>query len=248
MTGTAGRRPGTFVLVHGSWHGGWCWARLARRLVAAGHRVLAPSLTGHADRAHLLSPAVGLSTHVEDIAALLVHEEIDDAVLLGHSYGGMVVTGVADRLPGRIRLLAYLDAHVPDDGQSMCDLIGEAVTQRLRARVEAEGFGWILPASPAAMFGTGGEDAAWIDRKATPMPWRCYAEPVALAGGLADVRARAYLRCTRHERVYFDAAAGRARAAGWPVRALPAAHNAMITHPDLLAEALLALLAETAQP
>ncbi|MBE2277058.1 MAG: alpha/beta fold hydrolase [Rhodobacteraceae bacterium] len=232
----------TFVLVHGSWHGGWCWGRLAPLLEARGHRVLAPSLTGHADRRHLLSPAVGLSTHVEDIASLMAFSEVEDAILVGHSYGGMVIAGAADRVAGRIGQLVYLDAHVPADGQSMCDLIGPEVTANLKARVDAEGFGWLMPPTSAAFFGTTPEEGGdWIDRMATPMPWKCYAEPLALTGDPPVMR-RAYIRCVRHKRPYFQAAADRHRGAeGWQVRDIDTAHNAMITHPQLLCDTLLQL-------
>lgn len=235
--------PRTFLFVHGSWHGGWCWSRVAPMLESVGHRVLAPSLTGHGDRKHLLSPAVGLSTHIEDIVNLIEYEDLRDLVLLGHSYGGMVVSGAADRLAERIGLLVYLDAHVPGDGDSMCSLIGPEVEERLKTRVDGEGFGWIMPPSPAATFGTPPDEGGdWIDRRTTAMPWRCYTEPVSITGRLETIARKAYLRCSRHERAYFQMAADRHRgAAGWRVIDLPAAHNVMVTHPRMLADTLLEL-------
>lgn len=242
MTGSAARRR-TFLLVHGSWHGGWCWSRLTPLLEQAGHRVLAPSLTGHGDRKHLLSPAVGLATHVEDIVNLIRYEELEDVVLVGHSYGGMVISGAANEVGDRIGLLAYLDAHVPTHGETMCDLIGPEVERRLKARVDAEGFGWLMPPSPASFFGTSPEEGAeWIDRMATPMPWKCYGERVDMARGPDVVGQKAYIRCSLHKRPYFEAAADRSRGApGWRVRDLPTAHNVMITHPQLMADTLLEL-------
>ncbi len=112
----------TFVLVHGAWHGGWCYARVAGLLRARGHTVFTPTLTGQGERAHLLSGSINLSTHIEDVLGVFAFERLDDVVLAGHSYGGMVITGVADRIPERIRALAYLDAFVPENGQSLFDI------------------------------------------------------------------------------------------------------------------------------
>src|SRR3984957_20745503 len=109
----------TFVLVHGAWHGSWCWKRVRQALQAAGHNVFTPTLTGVADRSHLLSPDVNLDTHIDDVVNLIRWEELSDVVLCGHSYGGMVITGVADALSDRIRSLVYLDAFVPKDGEAL---------------------------------------------------------------------------------------------------------------------------------
>jgi len=116
------RRKSTYVLVHGAWHGGWCWKKVAPALRAAGHVVYTPTLTGLGERAHLANPAIDLATHVADVVNLLEAEELDKVVLVGHSYGGMVVTGVADRAADRIGRLVYLDAANPKDGQSLVDV------------------------------------------------------------------------------------------------------------------------------
>ena len=140
----------TFVLVHGAWHGGWCWREVAGRLQSAGHRVFAPTLTGLADRSHLLTRETGLETHILDIVNLLEWEELDDAVLCGHSYGGMVVTGAADRAAGRLRALVYLDAFVPGRrakpvrygaaGARRCDVPGRGrAGRRLEGAADAGG-------------------------------------------------------------------------------------------------------------
>ena len=165
----------TFVLVHGAWHGGWCWTRVARKLRAAGHEVHTPTLTGLGERAHLLTRDVDLDTHIADILGLFEAEEIEDAVLCGHSYAGMVITDVADRIADRLRAIVYLDAFVPDHGQSLFDLYGEDRTADARALAASDGDGWRMPPRPAAYFGKtrpGSTGAASISRW-QPMKRNC---------------------------------------------------------------------------
>ena len=119
----------TFVLVAGAWHGGWCWQRVAQALRQQGHDVYTPSLTGVADRAHLIGPDVTLSTHINDICGIIESYNLTDVVLCGHSYAGLIITGVADQHPDRLRALVYLDALVPEDGQSMFDTIPDEIAQ-----------------------------------------------------------------------------------------------------------------------
>ena len=135
----------TFVLVHGAWHGGWCWSRVARRLRAAGHEVHTPTLTGLGDRSHLMSRSVNLQTHVQDVANLLHWEELNDIVLCGHSYGGMVITGVANRLAKRIKSLVYLDAFVPENGQAVLDFMPADRVEQFYESVREKGAGWLIP-------------------------------------------------------------------------------------------------------
>jgi len=134
----------TFVLLHGAWHGGWCWSRVATRLRGNGHQVFSPTFTGVSDRAHLLSPSVGLSTHIDDVVRLLDAEALTDVVLVGHSYAGMVVSGVAEIRPETLHARAYLDAFVPEDGESAIDLLPETVAEHYRESVAGPGFGWLI--------------------------------------------------------------------------------------------------------
>ncbi len=151
-----------FVLVHGAWHGGWCWQRVARLLRAAGHDVYTPTLTGLGERAHLLSPAIGLDTHIKDILGVLFYEDLRDVVLVGHSYAGMVITGVAEQTAKRLRHLVYLDAFVPWEGQSLLDLMGETEALIVRERAARDGDGWCVPPLPLEAFGvTKPADLAW---------------------------------------------------------------------------------------
>jgi pimeloyl-ACP methyl ester carboxylesterase len=128
----------TFVLVHGGWHGGWCWQKVIPFLEAAGHEAYAPTLTGLAERASELSPDVGLDTHIQDIAGLLEEKNLHGVILVGHSYGGMVITGVVDQVPERIAHLVYFDTFVPRDGESMVD-VSPIVKYLVRKQVQADG-------------------------------------------------------------------------------------------------------------
>ncbi len=231
----------TYVLVHGAWHGGWCWRRVADRLRAAGQRVLAPTCTGLGERAHLLSPAVGLATFVEDVLGVLEAEELEDVVLVGHSFGGAPVTGVADRVPGRVRHLVYLDAVVLEDGRSALDLVPpELAAARVRAAEETSG-GLTLPVPAPAAFGvTRPADVAWLERRLTPHPFRTYTDRLWLAGPAGGGLPRTYVACTSP--AYAPLAAVRERVrreAGWAWAELAAAHDAMVTAPAGLAELLL---------
>jgi pimeloyl-ACP methyl ester carboxylesterase len=232
----------TFVLVHGAWHGGWCWRRVAPLLRAAGHDVLTPTLTGVGDRAHLISPLVGLQTHIEDVVRLMDAEADGDVVLVGHSYAGMVITGVADRRPAAIRLLVYLDAFLPTDGEAGIDLLPEHIATHYRESVAGPGHGWLIPPRSLPVLGvTDPDDLAWLAPRLTPHPWKSYAEPLAIGVAAGKVPG-AFIECVDWMRV-FTPYAERARARGWPVETLPTGHEPMATAPAALAETLLRLAA-----
>src|SRR5262245_13422297 len=173
--------PATFVLVHGAWHGGWCYARVAALLRARGHTVFTPTLTGQGERAHLANGSINLSTHIEDVLGVFRCERLDHVVLAGHSYGGMVITGVADRIAEQIRALAYLDAFIPEDGQSLLDINIPANSQRFLQNAGANG-GLAVPPPPAAYFGVNAADAPTVDALATPQPLGCFTEKLKLTG------------------------------------------------------------------
>jgi pimeloyl-ACP methyl ester carboxylesterase len=171
----------TFVLVHGAFHGGWCWRDVAARLRASGHVVFAPTLTGLGERSHLAAPAVDLSTHVRDVVNLLEWEELGELVLVGHSYGGMVITGVADRRPERLAALIYLDALVPQDGQCALDLQPPERRASILEEVAAIG-GWLWPPRTAAFYGVRDQRRqAWVDDRCTPQPFHTLLERLRLA-------------------------------------------------------------------
>jgi pimeloyl-ACP methyl ester carboxylesterase len=228
----------TFVLLHGAWHGGWVWRRVAPHLRAAGHEVLAPTFTGVSDRAHLLTPSVGLDTHVRDVVALLDAEGATDVVLVGHSYAGQVVTGVADQRPEALRRRVYLDAFVGEDGEAAIDLLPPQVAEHYRESVAGPGFGWLIPVRSLQALGvTEQADAEWLTPRLTPHPWLSYTQPLALRGHQDDVPA-VFVECTDWMRV-FRAQAERAEAAGAAVLRLPTGHEAMVTAPEALAKILI---------
>jgi pimeloyl-ACP methyl ester carboxylesterase len=231
----------TFVLVHGAWHGGWCWKRVTPLLRAAGHEVYAPTLTGLGERAHLLSRDVNLDTHIADIVNILDYEELTDVILVGHSYAGIVIAGVAAKRPERLAHLVYLDAFVASDGQCLLDLHTPESTTAIQARVLAEGEGWRLPPAPGARFGVADEiDGAWLASRLGPQPYATFTQPLCL--GAAPPPAATYILCT--EPGGFRRHAERVRdAPGWRYRELATGHDAMVTQPRELTDLLLEVAA-----
>jgi pimeloyl-ACP methyl ester carboxylesterase len=232
--------PRPFVLVHGAWHGGWCWDRVAPLLRAAGHDVHTPTLTGLSERAHLLSPLVGLDTHVEDVVRLLDVLGLRDVVLVGHSYAGQLVTAVADRRPDAVGLRVYLDAFVGEDGETAVSLQPETVAHHWAESAAGPGFGWLVPVRKLDVLGvTEQADVDWLTPRLTPHPWKTYTDPLRLTGAAEAVPA-AFVECVSWMRV-FQSQAERARAKGWPVHELQTGHEAMVTAPRDLADVLLSL-------
>jgi pimeloyl-ACP methyl ester carboxylesterase len=167
----------TFVLVHGGGHGGWCYQRVSRLLQQAGHEVYAPTLTGLSERSHLAGPHVDLDLHVQDIAAVLHYEDLRDVILVGHSYGGMVITGVGGRTADRIGKLVYLDAANPKNGQSLVDVAGPMMAMARLGGQVIDGVEMVLLPAPqaGAFYGvTDPADLAWMDDRLTAHPWRCF--------------------------------------------------------------------------
>ena len=168
----------TFVLVHGAWHGGWCWQKVIPFLEEASHEVYAPTLTGLAERASELSPDVGLDTHIQDIVGLLQEKNLHGVILVGHSYGGMVITGVVDEVPERIAHLVYLDTFVPRDGESMADVV-PFLGIYLRKQAQAHGDGWRVDSH--GTYGVTTEpDRSWVLSKVTPQPLKTLEQPLHL--------------------------------------------------------------------
>jgi pimeloyl-ACP methyl ester carboxylesterase len=232
------KTPTTFVLVHGAWSGGWCYARVAALLRARGHTVFAPTLTGQGERAHLFSGAINLSTHIADVLGVFHYERLSDVVLAGHSYGGMVITGVADRIADKVKALAYLDAFVPENGQSLFDINIPANTQRFLDSAGVSG-GLSVAPPPAAYFGVNAADAPTFDVLATPFPLGCFTEKLKLTGADRAVKKHLYIHGTVLPRESpFRPFYERAVAAGWSAHALKCGHHVMLDEPEKTAELL----------
>jgi pimeloyl-ACP methyl ester carboxylesterase len=230
----------TYVLVHGAFHGGWCWRDVAARLREAGHLVFTPTLTGLGERAHLASPAVGLSTHIQDVLAVLRWEGLADAVLVGHSYGGAVISGVADRAADRLRALVYLDAAVPHDGVSVLEH-QPAERGRHMQELVAGNDGWRLPPYSAEFYGVSDpEKQRWVDALCVPQPFATFRERAVYAnGGPEAVARKLYILCTDPPlpvmRQFYDEVRVKP---GWDAIELATGHDAMVTVPDELARIL----------
>lgn len=231
----------TFVLVHGTGHGGWCWQKVAPILRAAGSTVYAPTLTGVGDRSHLSECGVNLTTHITDVSNLLFFEDLDDVVLVGHSYAGMVITGVAAAAPERLKQLIYLDAYVPEDGQSEMELWPSDMRAEIESGAE-DGDGRRPPPSPEMMGITDPTMADWVRRRVTPHPMATYTEAVPKGDARSASLPRAYIACTEGPLTsLFGPFADKARTAGWVVREIATGHNAVLTAPEAVAKHLLEL-------
>jgi pimeloyl-ACP methyl ester carboxylesterase len=230
---------GTYVLVHGAWHGGWCWAKVARLLRDAGHEVYTPTLTGLGERAHLARPEVDLETHIQDVVAMLEAEELRQVTLVGHSYGGMVISGVAARTTGRIGHLVYLDAFVPETGKSLLDYLGERAAS-MREAAAANGEGWKLPSFPPERFGvTSQRDTEWLTKHLVAQPLKTFEQPLPAAGG--DKLKRSYIYCSKPATGTFDQFAERLRDdRKWTFHDVKTGHDAMVTAPGEIAKILMA--------
>jgi len=223
-----------FVLVHGAWHGGWCW-RFVRPLLK-GHEVFTPTLTGLGDRKHLARPEIDLETHIADVVSLLEMEDLRDVTLVGHSYGGMVVTGAADRVHERIRRLVYLDAFVPENGKCLLDYV---VPERAaRMREEGEQVGSVTP-PPLALWGvTKPEHIDFIKPREARHPFGTMVQKITLAGNTARLP-KTFIYCSSPATGSFDQFAAKYRdAPGWRFHQLATGHDAMILMPERVADLL----------
>ncbi|WP_422345731.1 alpha/beta fold hydrolase [Parasphingorhabdus sp.] len=240
----------TFLLVHGAWHGGWCWRDVRAQLEAQGHRVFTPTLTGLAERAHLLSADIGLDTHITDITSLIDYYDLTDIVLVGHSYGGMVITGVADAMKDRISNIVYLDAALPKNGETMIsqgpkrspEILEQ--TRKALAGLAPDGVG--MAAFSPEILGIPKDHPGydWVAQKLTPHPLKTWLDPIQLNNGGSLGLKRSYIHCTAPAlpNSSFPYHAAQAQAdPSWTYHALATGHDAMVTAPDSVVEILIAL-------
>jgi pimeloyl-ACP methyl ester carboxylesterase len=227
----------TFVLVHGAWHGGWCWDRLAPRLAQAGHRVTTPTLTGSGERTHLAGAAVTLDTHIDDVLNHIRYEGLREVVLVAHSYAGFVAYGVAETAAAAIDRLVLLDGFVPRDGETMADHVGERGAQYREAAAADPGY--LIPAPPVAAFGVGDADRDWVEPRLTAQPVATYLQPLAVGTGMDGIADKSYISCTSPPLAVLDESKRRIAEAGWPMSELACGHDAMVAAPAELAALLL---------
>jgi pimeloyl-ACP methyl ester carboxylesterase len=225
----------TIVLAHGAWSAAWAWKKMRPLMAASGHQFYAPTYTGLGERAHLARPENDLETHIQDVVGVIKFEDLRDIVLIGHSYGGMVATGVADRARERVAQIIYLDAFVPEEGQALVDFLPQQDRQRMLDSVKA-GDGWRVAPNPIPP-DTSDEDSAWIARLRMPQSVRSFEQPIRLHAKVT--LPRAYVQCMRYaDKSPFGQFAARARAERWPCYELDASHSPNVTAPDALMEML----------
>jgi pimeloyl-ACP methyl ester carboxylesterase len=230
--------PRTFVLVHGSWHGGWCWRRVSDRLEKLGHKVFAPTLTGLGERSHLLDEKVNLTTHITDVVNVIKWERLTNVVLCGHSYAGYPVSGALEQIGSAVSSIVYLDSFLPDNGDSILEKGNPRVAETIRTAVEKKQLS--LPPLPASFFQVNEADRAWVDSMCTPQPLGTYTEKLVLTGARERIAKKTYIRAKGYAQPIFDAAEEKLKKdPTWRVLSVQSGHDVMVDAPDRLVEMLL---------
>lgn len=232
-----------YVLVHGAWHGGWCWAPVADRLRAAGHTVFTPTLTGNGERKHLISKDITLETAATDVINVLEYEELRDVYLVGHSFGGQVAASAVDRAPERVKRLVFLDGGWPENGRSVFDSLPPDVRASRYKVVEEKGGGVGVPVVDAGLFGiTDPQQAAWVNRRLTPQPIGTYTSPAKMSNPVGNGKPVTFIRCTSPRFSSVDQYEELARKQpSWQLLEIATAHDAMVIKPEETAKLLLEL-------
>ncbi len=234
----------TYVLVHGAWHGGWCYRDTAQLLRAQGHTVFTPTLTGNGEDFHHSHQGITLETHIRDVLGVFEAEELSDVVLVGHSYGGMVISGVADRIASKIRRLIHLDAFIPEDGDCLIDCLRKNLAPEMFAIYQAhfassKDFGMMIPPIPGSVFGANAQTDAWMQRRCNAQALATFTMPLMLHHPIS--LPRAYILADGWQPTPFVNIAASAQKAGWPVVTLKGGHCLMMDNHAGLADALIEL-------
>jgi len=230
-------RPKTFVLVHGASQGGWCWRRVSDRLERRGHKVFTPTLTGLGERSHLMSRDVDLEMHITDIVNVIKWESLENIVLVGHSYGGWVISGVAEQMLPAISSIVFLDAFMPENGQRGLDLNSERSKAEIARALEKGDVSRAAP--PATTWNVNEKDRAWVDAKQTAQPIGVSLKPLKLTGARDRVPKKSYIRATHYAMANFDKFYARTKAdPSWRTYEVACGHDVMIDMPDRLTEIL----------
>jgi pimeloyl-ACP methyl ester carboxylesterase len=224
-------------------NGSWCWKRVRKALQAHGQEVFTPTLTGVGERSHLITPQVNLDTHIDDIVNLLRWEELSDVVLCGHSYGGCVISGVADRVPDRIGELIYLDAFVLQDGESLHDTLSSSQKDLQLELTRQHGEGWRVPPIPAEVFGVNAADIKWVNRQCTMQPLATFQQAIKLNGTAEATKPATFMLANGWNDTPFPFFYERAKARGWKTLLIPSGHDVMLDRPEELMRALLSVAA-----
>jgi pimeloyl-ACP methyl ester carboxylesterase len=243
-TATAQSTSKTYVLVHGAWHGGWCWKEVADGLRGMGHRVTTPTQTGLGERKHLLSKDITLDTFAADVVNHIEAEELNEVILVGHSFGGTSITGAADKIPNRIRHLVYLDSVILENGKSVFSVLPPDVVAARRKTVAEQGQGIFIPPPPPTAFGIPENHASadWVKRRLTPHPVGTYDSPMRIDNPVANGRPRTYIACTNP--MYGPLEGARQwvkKQEDWKWQEIATGHDAMVTAPAELARMLAAI-------
>ena len=235
LSGTTAKKKATFVLVHGAWHGGWCWKKISALLDAEGHQVYTPTLTGLGERSHLLSKEIDLEMHIQDIVSMLEYEDLTEVILVGHSYGGMVITGVADKERKRLNHIVYLDAFLPESEKSLQDYVSISFEEIAKSK----GSDWQIPLLGGSVEGLGIKEKAdidWMTPRIGPQPLKTFTQPLHLSTPLDTSLKKTYIQLT-DDRPHFNDSLNRARRQGFQIYSLlSGGHDAMVTQPAALAK------------
>jgi pimeloyl-ACP methyl ester carboxylesterase len=226
----------TYVLVHGSCHGGWCWKKLTPLLKRSGHVVHTPTLTGLGERSHLVNKSIDLETHILDIVQVLEYEDLNEVILVGHSYGGMVVGGATEKVSQRIQRIVYLDAYIPQDNKSAFELVPGLETIYKERTLKEESKEWLVESYTPEEFGvTDPDDIKWMSTRLSPMPWHTHDQPIRITNVSAKSLPRGFVSFSEFGRSQFKS---QKSVVGWNYNELMRGHDAMITAPNELVELL----------